>query len=295
MNAFAAETWEYPAFDPDARFAFSDKVLAFCPGLIIKFRAFNYVGSEGYTNRIQIAHYSVKEYLVSDRLPAALDPLCMFKIREPLANLAMAKTCLVYAIFGPRDVSYQPSSSCEDSESDSDRELVSSFAEKAREDWVGLYQRAEKDSRLMELAILYLTCGDTGDINAAFAFTVEYSLPDLERWLSDHYKQTIDPSLALLTKFNKHHIQSLDFVRFWLERGADVNAQFISRTKELFAPLGSTPLHLAVYGGSIALAQALLQNGADPKAQNKVRFTPLIVAFGPCSHYGKRLRLVELL
>lgn len=295
MDAFAANIGENPAFDPDARFTSSDKVLALCPGLIIKVREFNAFWSEGYTDRIQIAHYSVKEYLVSDRQPTAPDPLSMFKVREPLANLAMAKTCLIYAIFGPGDLYYRPSSSCGDSDSDSDCDLAPSFAQSAREEWVGFFQRAEKDSRLMELAISYLTCGDIGDINAAFAFAIEHSLPDLEIWLSDHYKLTIDPSLALLTKCNNYYIQSLDFVRFWLERGADVNTQSINRRKEIHPPLGSTPLHLAVYGGSIALAQALLQNGADRKAKNEDGFTPLMAAFSQCYHYCIRLELVELL
>ena len=36
-----------------------------------------------------------------NRLPAAPDSVCMFRVQEPLINLAMAKKCLIYAILDP--------------------------------------------------------------------------------------------------------------------------------------------------------------------------------------------------
>ena len=53
MEAFAISIGEEPCFDPAARFVSSDKVLALCPGLIIK-------DIFGSYDCVQIAHYSVK-------------------------------------------------------------------------------------------------------------------------------------------------------------------------------------------------------------------------------------------
>ena len=134
MEAFATSIGEEPYFDPDARFVSSDKVLALCPGLIIKDILFR-------EECVQIAHYSVKEYLVSNRLPIAPDPLCMFRVQLPLANLAMAKTCLVYAIFAlhePNDLSLGFA-----------RESKASFMRSARKKWPRFFSNAKRDSQLM--------------------------------------------------------------------------------------------------------------------------------------------------
>ena len=279
MDAFAASMGEEPHFDPDARFVSSDKVLALCPGLIFvvvaNSRSFSTGNHNMHKDCIEIAHYSVKEYLVSDRLPAAPDPLCKFRIQEPLANLAMAKTCLVYAIWGPHQSDFQSG-------------FVCSFAQFARLQWHDFYQKAEKGSRLTELAISYLTRKKghslDGNIDAAMGFAIENGLDDIERYLLDHYRPSVDPSLALLANCNLMEFPSLDFVDFWIEQGADVNALSVNQRLPHAYPLGSRPLHFAAYGGNVALAQALLQHGASREARNAEGLTPLMALLRPPGH-----------
>ena len=280
MEAFAASIGDEPHFDPDARFVSSDKVFALCPGLIIR----NEYSLWGDT--VQIAHYSVKEYLISNRLPVAPNPLCKFRVQLPFASLAMAKTCLVYAIFAP----HKP----HDLSLGFRRESKASFKRSAKEEWPRFFRNAKRDSQLMKLAISYLTRknGHTldGDINAAMSFAIEHRFSDIETWLVDHHRPSIDPSLVLLAKCDVPEIHSLGFVDFWIKQGADVNA----RSAKLHCrPLSSTPLHMAAYGCNVALAQLLLQQGASLKVQDSEGNIPLEVAFK--NPAGLTLDLIELL
>ena len=264
MDAFATSIGEEPHLDPDARFVSSDKILALCPGLVVK-RIIRF-GEQVSQDTVQIAHYSVKEYLVSNRLPIAPDPLYIFRIQQPFANLAMAKTCLVYLIFEPHDF-YTP------------------FRQVAVEEWPKFFSNAKKDLQLMELAISYLTRKNgytrEGDIHAAMYFAIKNRLRDIETWLVDHHRPDMDPSLVLLTKCKFASIHSLDFVGFWIAQGADVNARITKRLPVLcsLCPPGSTPLHTAASGGKVALAKLLLEHGASVKAENHDGLTPLQVAF----------------
>ena len=296
MDAFATSIGEEPCFDPDARFVSSDKVLALCPGLIIKSNAWESRASRRYC--VQIAHYSVKEYLVSNRLPMAPNPLCSFRVQQPLANLAMAKTCLVYAIFAPHELGNLSLGFS--------ARLETSFMRSAKENWPIFFSNAKSDPQLMELAVSYLTRkkGYTldGDINAAMNFAIKHRLHDIEIWLVDHHRLSIDPSLALLAKCQAGEIHSLDFVEFWIKQGADVNAHSINERYREFNPQGLKPLHAAAYVCNVALAQLLVQHGASLKAEDNNGSTPLMAAFGgPTVTRNSRvptiipLELIELL
>lgn len=286
IESFGVIIGETPRFDPDAQFVSFEKILALCPGLVVRIRkkTRSYLvkkGEKEFIDCVQIAHYSVKEYLISDRLPTAPDPLCIFKVQKRLAYLTMAKICLVYAISGPNELT----------------KLESSFAHSARQKWPTFFKDAEHDSQLMELAILHLTRTNghslRGDINAAMDLIIEYGLHDLETMVFDRFKPRIDPDRALLAKCSRHDLGSPEFVEFWIEQGANVNARFLKGRVPLRPRRGSTPLHLAAYSGNVALAQALLRNGAHLVARDVDGRTPLVAAFKyPCS---LTLELVELL
>lgn len=290
MASFGAIIGETPHFDPDAQFVSIEKVLALCPGLVIKreprpifMQAMEDNTMKENTECVQIAHYSVKEYLVSSRLPAAPDPLHMFRIQEPLAYLTMAKVYLVYAIFGPSEAisqipfNSQPETFSGSSEaisqtaSSSEPKTFSSpepsFAGVVEREWPTFYRSAEEDSQLMELAISHLSGSkdhkQERDINAVIDRSIYYRLFDLKKRLIDDYEQSVDPSLALLAECNSDENHPFNFVEFWIQRGADVNARSMISRPPHELPLGSTPLHLAAYSRNVALARALLQNGAQ--------------------------------
>lgn len=83
--------------DPDARLFGEDQIHHICPGL---FETDTYSGVEdidtedikGGWNTVRIAHFSVKEYLESDRADM------QFRITQPQAHAEMASVCLTYLL-----------------------------------------------------------------------------------------------------------------------------------------------------------------------------------------------------
>lgn len=155
-----------------------------------------------------------------------------------------------------------------------------SFADIIRQEWQTFNRHDGKDSQAMELASSHLSRSKghnlDRDINAAMSSSILYRLFDLKKRLSDDYKRSIDPSLALLAEFDIVETRSFDFVDFWIERGADVNAPSVMRRPPYDFPQGSTPLHLAAYSGSVALARALLQHDTQIDVKDDRRLPPLL-------------------
>src|SRR5205814_2083072 len=83
-------------FDPERRFPDPRDIPEICPGLVIATEAAA-GDSESMLLReqMQLAHYSVKEFLVSKRIQA-LAP--SYGMRQAEGNLAMAKACIAYLL-----------------------------------------------------------------------------------------------------------------------------------------------------------------------------------------------------
>lgn len=89
-------------------------------------------------------------------------------------------------------------------------------------------------------------------------------------------RHTIDPNQKLEDGNTALHMacfrpgELTDFIIFsLLERGADINAPNLA---------GDTPLHAAVRGGNVKIAQILLENGANKQKMNKEHEYPITIA-----------------
>jgi ankyrin repeat protein len=86
-----------PRFDPERRFADPQDILELCPSLVIlkssKSKAFD---DEARTKYIALAHSSVKEYLISERIKEG--PARSFSIERLSSNRSMAEDCLAYLL-----------------------------------------------------------------------------------------------------------------------------------------------------------------------------------------------------
>eukprot|EP00667_Euglena_gracilis_P006399 EG_transcript_6451 len=108
------------------------------------------------------------------------------------------------------------------------------------------------------------------DVHPAMTAAMWGQFQEMERTL-----QTVDVSRPTAATYSLLHVavlwQSPHAVATLLAAGADVNAP--TRADGLFAA-GSTPLHLAVALGNVAIVKLLLGWGANPKALDSRRGTP---------------------
>lgn len=258
MAAFAANIGDNPHIDLDCQFNSSEKVLGLCPGFIITTNRIDYLTDPQKLLRpyFQIAHYSVKEYLLSNRIPPPPNPISMFKVDRGFANLAMAKTCLVFAL----------------------HPTAGEFSLSAREIWRAFFRNAKEEPQLTALAIDYLT-RKIKDVSLGYRYSNVMALATSEGldpilfWLIEHHRTEINISDALF-RVCRSNYRSVETVKFLVEQGAAVNELQYDRAYEK----NSTPLHAAAGWQDVAVVQTLVQLGADPHGKDGFGMTPLSTA-----------------
>ncbi|KAL3480824.1 ankyrin repeat-containing domain protein [Aspergillus californicus] len=111
-EALCVDCEDIPRFDPDRRLPDPQDVLEACPGLIVTVDIDADTEAAGGTNdtttqatHIRLAHYSVKEFLVSARVH---EHAPRFRLDDaPASHASMAETCLAYLLsFERRDSIY---------------------------------------------------------------------------------------------------------------------------------------------------------------------------------------------
>lgn len=83
---------DQPVFNPTKRLFDPIYVLSFCTSLVAWTKRWAEYGKQGKAIYLRLAHFSVKEYLLSQRIPAN------FRIEEFSSYLRFAKTCLAYLL-----------------------------------------------------------------------------------------------------------------------------------------------------------------------------------------------------
>lgn len=250
MTAFAANIGDDPRIDLDSQFNSSEKVLGLCPGFIVTI-----FPQEMSRPCFQIAHYSVKEYLLSNRIPRSPDPISNFQVDIGLANLAMAKTCLLFAL----------------------HPTFLKFSLEAFWTWPAYFREAKEEHQLTLLAVDYLTrkmySSSQYCYHAAMNFASTEGLDPILSWLIEHHRAEINISDALFRVCSSKH-RSIKTVKFLVEHGAAVNEH------EYFSAFakGSTPLHAAAMREDVALVEVLIHLGADPREKDDIGDTPLLTA-----------------
>lgn len=89
IDAIAVELGDDPRFNEDSRLMDKDDIRRICPGFI----EMDFQPDDDETT-VRIAHYSVQEYLESDRILAS--KTARFSVRRAEANTEVASICLVY-------------------------------------------------------------------------------------------------------------------------------------------------------------------------------------------------------
>jgi ankyrin repeat protein len=283
LLAFDFEEGPIPKFREDWRLEDPvDAVLSTCSSLLAVVDGGRFVGDV-----IQFSHYSVKEFLTSNRLAESGDIILrQYHVSTTPAHTLAAQACLGILLHLDKDILTNDS--------------LESFplSNYAAEHWVD-HARSEDLSQTVEDGTKQLF-----DPNKShFAVCVWIHNPVISTWRQSERAPTPSPppitplhyasywGLHSIVEFlviehaqDVHsrcppdnatllHLASgrghVKVVRFLLERGADVKAQ----NKD-----GDTPLHLALEKGHVEIAGILIERGADVSAQNNYGDTPLHVA-----------------
>ena len=228
---------------------------------------------------VQFSHFSVREYLISDRI-ANSEHVSRFHVLPRLAHALLARACLSVLLQLDDRV---------------DRDRIGNFplALYAAEYWVNHAQFEDVSSdirRGMELFFdknkphfaaclrLYNTDDPFNILTAIFHSALPYPVPlyyaalfgflDISEHLIDAYPQDVNAQggirvTALHAAVDKGHH---NVAKLLLEHGADVESRD-SRNQ--------TPLHIASYRGYAEVVSLLIDHGADLNAEDDTLKTPL--------------------
>ncbi|KAH9073507.1 hypothetical protein EDB83DRAFT_78369 [Lactarius deliciosus] len=246
-------------------------VLSICSSLIV-------IVSAGDSQVVQFSHFSVKEFLLSDRLATSTNDISQYHIALEDANTVLARACLGVLLRDPVD------------QNDADADSVS-LALYAAEHWVTHAQIENVASRIRDgMECLF-------DPEKPF-FSAWAKLYDIDRrWVPDPQLK-VQPGAAplyysafcgfhgmvdhLTLKYPQYanavsgcrgtalhsaseagHVQ---VVRSLLEYGGDVDAR---------GYWNQSPLQFASFNGHLDVVRCLLDHGADTRYRDGEHWTPL--------------------
>ncbi|KAF4834499.1 Ankyrin-1 [Colletotrichum tropicale] len=289
-DALAVNLSESPKFDPAFRMPRPTEICLYCPSMLLLARTRKRARGQldGYkeTLEVRLAHFSVKEYLTSDRLHAELRPL----IEPHISRAFLADICVAYL------------SEIKDAMTKHQIEEAFPFASYSAQSWLdhaaasrSLGQGAEDSGLILD----FLSSGDVAyenwfimfDPEASFKITKPASglyyaclyglVSEVESLLSQYVgvnEQGGRQGYPIVVAADKGHTK---IVKLLIANGADVN---------LKNPFDRTALHMAASGAHVEIVQLLLDSNAEVNAMTAEYETSLGWA---CS--SGHLKVVRLL
>jgi ankyrin repeat protein len=235
VDAIAVETKEDPYFDIKDRLPDPREISCYCSSLVVVMSAKDHsYDKDDKPMELQLAHFSVKEYLTSDRL----DNDIAQKFQEAVAKASIATVCLAYLLHLDLDL---PA-----------KELKKTFplAQYCARYWITFAAVAEsKDETLQGFIREFFYYRKSSYRNC-------YSLYRPDRsWEDEPAKGGKEPAPAL---YYASFGGLINAVKYLLSRGADVNAQG--------GEYGNA-LQAASVRGHEKVVELLLSKGADVNAQ----------------------------
>jgi hypothetical protein len=245
---------------------------------------------------VQFSHFSVKEFLTSDRLQMSnVGNICQYYIHLEPAHAILAGACVTVLL--------------QLDENDDDKRFRAlPLASYATDNWIRHAQFGNVASRIQDslfyllnpqkphsrtrillrstndLFSPYLMCFQMPDEISPLSFAAFCGFSGLARHLIEMYSADVNTKCGHHGRSPLHGASIYGHVgsaRVLLDHGADVNAQTDG---------GWTPLHHASLWGHLTVAQLLLEHMAISNARNEDKDTPLILAL----RYG-HLEIVRLL
>ena len=219
-------------------------VLSACSSLV------SVIGNVG-SRVVQFSHFSVKEFLTSDRLANCLDEVSRFHIPTEPSHAMLAHACLGALLRL-------------DDRSDEETVINIPLFRYADKHWVGHAQFGNVKSRIKD-AMEYFFDMDKPHFSAWCRIQRQYSAFAFHVFMGGRLVPLPETPLHLAAE--------------WGFR--DIVEHLIFKLGEQANHLGHeycTPLHMSVYGGHIDIAQFLFAHGADINSCSADDLTPLHIA-----------------
>jgi ankyrin repeat protein len=241
----------------DGRLSNLQAMLSMLPNLVTtKLVANNYGRTEEH---VQLAHFSVQEYLVSDRIRDG--PVKQYAIQEERAHESIARTCLAYLLQFDEPGSLTPQVH--------ESYPLSAYAAKY---WAEHARKAENHSKEMNELIMQL-------FHSKHSAYINFIRLLYSRNL---WKSKLGRIKAIPSPLYYASLSGLtEAVKRLLEKGADTGRQEGAQ---------GSALHVASARGNVEIVKLVLEKGASPNQKNKRGETPLALA----AIYGYE-KVVEIL
>lgn len=263
------------SFDPDNRLLDPQDIISICPGMFITTTAGSDLGSPDVSEQLRLAHFSVKEYLLSAELRTS--SVGKFAMTESKAHATIANDCMAYISQFDRPfyeipetvrsspllryatnywVEHLKRSGQEAHETSQSTALQIFRSETIYANWIAFLEGYTPNS------------SDEDGVNALpdpLYYAASYGLRDICRTLISAGSLVNSRGPAGTALAAACLSGELGTVRNLVESGADVNAE---------GPIGS-PLLLAASKGYLEVVQYLLQKGADAGYRSETGETPL--------------------
>lgn len=267
VDAIAVDTEREPFFSPEYRMPEPQELTRYCSSLVTVVSTSEQRNENNHSlGKVQLAHFSVKEYLTSRRLDSDIAP----NFQECTARGAIAQTCLAYILHFNEEFSAE--------------HVIQRypFAKYSAKYWMkNAAKIKDRDTRVLEL-IEKLFCHRKISYNICFRFhpsTWSHTFsesPDMELPSALYYaavgglihtiKQFADRGVNVNVQGGKYGnpLQAASFkgyeeiVKHLLNNGANVNAE---------GGRYGNALQAASFNGHKAIIKLLLDNGANINAQ----------------------------
>ena len=239
----------------------------------------------GHSRVVQFSHFSVKEYLISERLATSSPDVSRYHITSETAHTILAQACVSVLL------------QLDDHDEQNDVEKKAPLAVYGAEYWVRHAQFEDVATRIIGIEDLF-------DVDKPY-FAAWRGLYDIDTIpphgsVFYHFTQGWGRSVAnsplyyaalcgfvnLAEQLIAKHPQQADAIGGYYRTPATAAlarrhfelAQMLHRNKSSVEPRGCckvTPLHDAAYYGDLEMAQVLLEFGVDVNAQDIGHHTPL--------------------
>ena len=256
-DALAIELDGKPRFDPESRFLTAEDILYVCPSLLTLTEQEKRKGSNYSMSRIvQLAHFSVKEYLVSERI--AESTVSPFALSPQRGHEMLCRKCLAYLDYLGEHENLS-------------KDNVNNFplARYAAENWSYHYKQYPLVSSAIQPILDFLTVKED-------VFLAWFRLFDPQgEWLGPNFKREIPKGPYAL--YYASYLGLEPIVQWMLESlGPRINDNVISDLGN-GRTVRSTALCGAIDRGHRAIVKMLLDCGANVHIRDRTG-TPLAIA-----------------